>query len=716
MKKEYIEKIYAGWIAKVAGVRLGAPIEGWTYEKIREAFGELWNYPADYETFAADDDTNGPLFFLRALEDAKKGEDFEAQDVGEALLNYAPFEHGFFWWGGYGISTEHTAYLNLRNGIKAPMSGSIAQNGYTAAEQIGGQIFIDSWGLVNPGNPDRAAKMAAKAASVTHDGNGIYGGMFIAACIAYAFEEKNIERIIEKGLTYIPADCEYTRVVKAVVDFYHQNPSDWRACFEFVKGNFGYDRYPGNCHIIPNIGAMILGLLYGEGDFSKTLCITNMCGWDTDCNVGNVATIMGIVCGLEGIDYDKWLKPIDDILICSSVLGDMNVMDVPYGALYILKLACMLNNEEIPEPYKTLIDERIDSCHFEYPGSTHHLKARRASVPGKDDGMKYYMENSTEFARTGERSLKFATVTSVRPAESVLVFRKTFYYAKDFSDSRYDPEFSATVYPGMTVHASVLVPAYAYQDNAFKGLQARLYVHDSYSGKLIESDPVDLEKETWHDLSFRIPALEGAMIDEMGVAFNIAAVSGDHFGSLVAFIDDLYADGRPEYTLKAANLKEDIWGFRRSIYEFSKLKGLMYLADGDLHLSCADFAETYTGRLDWTDYTATYTITPLTGANHYVLARVQGAIRSYAAGLMPNGKFAILKNENGYKVLAETDLDWQQGRTYQITIGVEGDTITASCEGASLTVKDTADPYLHGEIGIAIANGSHTALREICVK
>ena len=100
-----------------------------------------------------------------------------AQDVANALLNYAPYEHGFFWWGGYGTSTEHTAYLNLRSGIPAPRSGSIAQNGSTIAEQIGGQIFIDTWGLVAPGNPALAAKLAGKAASVTHDGNALYGGI-----------------------------------------------------------------------------------------------------------------------------------------------------------------------------------------------------------------------------------------------------------------------------------------------------------------------------------------------------------------------------------------------------------------------------------------------------------------------------------------------------------------------------------------------------------
>ena len=226
MREEYIEKIYAGWLGKIIGIRLGAPIEGWTYEKIKNIYGELTGYPIDYKRFAADDDSNGPLFFLKALEDGKHGADLCAQDVGNALLNYAPFEHGFFWWGGYGISTEHTAYLNLRNGIPAPRSGSIEQNGATMAEQIGGQIFIDTWGLVTPGNPDLAAKLAKEAASVTHGGNGIYGGIFVAVCISYAFLEKDIKKIIEKGLSYIPSDCEYTLVVSAVMNFFDVHKED----------------------------------------------------------------------------------------------------------------------------------------------------------------------------------------------------------------------------------------------------------------------------------------------------------------------------------------------------------------------------------------------------------------------------------------------------------------------------------------------------------
>ena len=145
-----------------------------------------------------------PCFFLRALQDYTFTLDITVEQIGLTWLYYTPYEHGFYWWGGYGKSTEHTAYLNLRSGIMAPRSGSIEQNGAAVAEQIGGQIFIDTWGLVVPGNPELAATYAQKAANVSHGGNGVYGGMFIAACISKAFVEKDIQKIIDSGLAVIP--------------------------------------------------------------------------------------------------------------------------------------------------------------------------------------------------------------------------------------------------------------------------------------------------------------------------------------------------------------------------------------------------------------------------------------------------------------------------------------------------------------------------------
>ena len=130
--RDIYERIYAGFIAKAIGVRLGAPVEPtiWSLERIEKTYGEVTQYLHDFKNFAADDDTNGPVYFIRVLRDY--GLDFTAEQEGRTWLNYAAEEHGMYWWGGFGRSTEHTAYLNLRNGIAAPASGSIATIGSTS--------------------------------------------------------------------------------------------------------------------------------------------------------------------------------------------------------------------------------------------------------------------------------------------------------------------------------------------------------------------------------------------------------------------------------------------------------------------------------------------------------------------------------------------------------------------------------------------------------
>lgn len=710
--ENYFNKTYAGWLGKIIGIRLGAAIEGWTYEKIENIYGELHDYPVDFKDFAADDDSNGPLFFLRALEDCKKSNDnynITPQDVGNALLNYASFEQGFFWWGGYGTSTEHTAYLNLRNGIKAPRSGSIEQNGKAIAEQIGGQIFIDTWGLVCPGNPEQAAKYAQAAASVTHDGNGIYGGIFIACAISIAYIEKDIEKIINKALKFIPSDCEYTRVVNAVLNYYHSNPTNWRECYKFIFDNFGYDKYPGACHIIPNTAVIILSLLYGDGDFSNSINICNMCGWDTDCNVANVGTIMGVRGGLDCIDYKKWRQPINDFLACSSVIGSLNIMDLPYGVSYIAKLAYDVAGEELPEPLKDIINNRIDSCHFEYEGSTHAMRVRMDEVDNRTP--ETMILNSDETAATGSRSLKMIA-KSLQADQNVYLFKKTYYEPKDFHDSRYDPSFSPLLYPGQTVHGSVFLPEYI--NNCF----VQLYVREARTKEIIKGEKILLNNNEWKNLEFKIPPMEGALLDEAGFVFSISEDIPFFGTDFVAYVDDLYFDGKPNYTIDFSKETTEVWNLmHREVSQFTKLKGIMYLEDSELNLSCCDFAEAYTGRYDWDNYTCEFILVPQVGENHYVNFRVQGAIRSYAVGFIGKNKFALLKNNNGYKILKEIEFNCELGKEYSIKANVEDNKIIVFInDNKVFEFCDNNKPYLNGSIGVSVHKGSHCKFRKIIVK
>lgn len=704
LNEKTIHDIYAGWLGKAIGVRLGAAIEGWTYERIQAVYGELRHYPVDYKNFAADDDTNGPLFFLKGLEQAGSAEALRPEHVAQALLNYAPYEHGFFWWGGYGVSTEHTAYLNLKAGIPAPRSGSIAQNGAAVAEQIGGQIFIDTWGLVAPGRPALAAEMAAKAASVMHDGNGVHGGVFIAALVSAAFAEKDIHALIETGLSFIPADCEYSRAVRAVLAYHRDHPqSGWRDCFEYVKANFGYDRYPGACHIIPNACVIILALLYGQGDFEDTLCICNMCGWDTDCNVGNVGAIMGVLVGLEGIDLDKWARPINDLLICSCVLGDLNIQDLPWGASLIARLAFRLAGQRPPAPWdQALFAAQTD--HFEYPDSTHAYRTRFTGP----EGLLASIDNSAEQAHGGLRSLKLRGLRLKRE-HRLCLYKRTYYGPEDFDDSRYDPDFSPTVYPGQRYSGWLLVP------EGWPAVCVAAYARDSRAGETYRCEETTLSPGQWQAVGLDIPALSGALIDELGFEIRLPETSPQD-RDILLYLDEAAVSGRPDDTLDLSRESVHLWTFHhKEVSQFSRLKGLTRLEGGQLHLSCADEGAVYTGASAWEDYSATFALTPHTGERHHALVRVQGALRGYAAGFDGAGRFAILKNDGGWRRLAETAFDWQPGQRYEVTVSVTGSKITARVGGCELSVVDEDKPWLSGAVGLQVLDGSHCALASIRV-
>ena len=722
MKQEYIEKIYSGWLAKIIGIRYGAPIEGWSYEKIRNLFGDrLPDYPAAYKNFAADDDSNGPWFFLRALEDSGEA---TPQAVAQALLNYAPYEHGFFWWGGYGVSTEHTAYLNLRNGIPAPQSGSMAQNGSTMAEQIGGQIFSDTWGLVNPGHPERAARMARAAASVTHDGDGLNGAAFVAASISAAFEERDIRKVMETGISFVEPGSRYEEAVRVVMAFYDSHEKEgeaWRECFQFVKAHYGYDKYPGVCHIIPNAAVMALAMLYGGGDFDRTLEICNLCGWDTDCNVGNVACILGVALGLSTIGR-KWRQPVGDLLISSSVLGYYNIQDIPGSAAYIARLAYALDGEEIPEGWReALSGER--RFHFEFPGSTHAMRLRAESGNGPGDagnGRHFYLENTEETAASGSRSLKFVAAP-MEPGEVLYLYHQTYYRPEDFTDSRYDPAFSPILYPGQVVEGWVYLPEYG------RPAQVSLYGKDIRNGKIYEGERISLGLGEWKRLRFQIPGGTDALLGEAGFCFRMEGRALERF-AFVGMVDDLSFSGQADYRLDCGREQTEVWpGGHTEISQFTRLKGNAWLEQGRLHLSCADFGELYTGGCDWRDYRAEYVFTPICGNFHGVNLRVQGGTRSCGAALLEGGRFGLVRSRpdgSGYDLLAETAFPWKWGRPVTVTVEAAGNALRAWArrgetgegeETAELVSPHGAGPYSNGCVGVSVRQGSHLALDGIRV-
>jgi ADP-ribosylglycohydrolase len=680
----YDEQVYAALLGKVIGVQYGGPIEGWTDDRIWGTYGELTGYVRHYHYFRPDDDLSGPMVFIRALEDFAATEDLTPQDIGNTWLNYLGDGHCTLWWGGYGVSTEHTAYLNLANGIPAPRSGSIEQNGLVVAEQIGGQIFIDTWGLVCPGDPEKAARYARKAASVSHDGNGIYGGMFIAGIEAAAFVEKDTRKLLDVGLSLIPEDSTYAQVVRDVLAWSKQY-TDWRDCFEQVKACYGYDKYGGGCHIIPNAAVIVMALAYSYDDFSRALHVANMAGWDTDCNVGNVGCIMGLVAGLEGIHNAEtdWVSEVNDHVLASLILGSECILDIPNAALKVSNLGRAVAGLDERQVYKGGA-----KYHWSFSGSTHcwefERQAGRAAIRGMENAA--FNPRGSRYAATGSRGLK-VVMDRLSTQNRGMAYRKTFFTGDEFGQTGYDIGTSPIIYPGQTMSASVFL-------SVGEGVTARLFVREYGTDKLFYGDVVPLAVGRVTEISYVVRQPKNGLIDRAGIVF-----SAEHETTAVAYLDRVDWSGAPDCTLDlSASNPMFGWGY---------LRGRWFGRGGALNAShYGKDAEAYTGLLEWEDYCCTVRLRPHCGQRHRVLFRVRGAQRSYAFSLAPDDRVAFEKNWQGYREVASAPFAWELQREYELAVQVVGNRMTGFVDGVRvLEWQDADSSWQSGCVGLGVQDG-----------
>ncbi|QTQ14592.1 ADP-ribosylglycohydrolase family protein [Treponema parvum] len=364
MKNKYKEKLYSGILGKIIGVYFGRPVEGWSYDRIRETFGIVDHYvnkELDMPLHVPDDDLSGTFAFLRTLDDAKDIHNIDAKDFGETWLDYIIEERSTFWWGGVGRSTEHTAYSRLRTGYKSPQSGSIELNGKGIAEQIGAQIFMDGFAMLCPDDPQKARELVKQAASVSHDGIAVESACFLATMEALAFSIDNLEKLIQLSLTSAPWSKNLTNIINNVISICKKN-NNWRDVRNFLDENYGYHLYPGNCHVIPNLTLLLSSLILGGDSFKKALEIAVSSGWDTDCNAANICCINGIRLGLDAINKEfDYRSPIADRFYCITSYGSQCVTDAVIQTRRLLKLHNLLYNKKK--------NKKIPRFSFELPGS-----------------------------------------------------------------------------------------------------------------------------------------------------------------------------------------------------------------------------------------------------------------------------------------------------------------------------------------------------------
>jgi ADP-ribosylglycohydrolase len=676
---DYEERVYAGVLGKIIGVYLGRPFEGWHNKKIEEELGEIHYYVHEKRgtrLVVSDDDISGTFTFLRALQDFGNGHHLTAEQIGKTWLNYLIEKKTILWWGGLGVSTEHTAYLRLKHGIPAPQSGSIALNGQIVAEQIGAQIFIDGWAMVCPGDPDKAVALAGKAASVSHDGEAVYGAQIVAAIEAMAFVEEDILKLINDATAYIPRASLIYEVIQDLLAWKEAEPHDWRSTFRKIEEKWGYDKYGGGCHMIPNHAVILLGLLYGDDDFQKSLMVTNTAGWDTDCNSANVGCIMGIKNGLESINkMVDFRGPVADRMFLPTADGGRCITDAVRETFEIVNIARAIQGQKPVAPNQGM------RYHFNLPGAMQGFQCEDSVECANVVRLENVTAGSVEIEGPPDERMLAIHYTGVGPGRVARVGTPTFIPPADRSAGGYSLVATPTLYPGEIVRARLLTA-----EKNLTPAHARLYIQVYGKDDKLElhySDMAVMERGDKYHFEWKIPDTGSNPIAEIGV--EIGGYS--HQGTV--YLDWLGWSHVPDVTFSRPKGNGRAWR-QAWVVDADEFRDWGTARTFGL-VQNEGMGMVYTGTREWSDYSM-----GIEGHAHVadawgILACVRGLRRYVALSLDQRGEHGRLRLLERYdeeeRVLAEANLQWdfQEPISLSITTNRDG-ALAAICASDTETV------------------------------
>lgn len=307
-RKEYRDKVLGCWYGKTIGGTLGAPWEN------NRAMNDVEFYPPEINGESLpNDDLDLQLVWLAAVE--REGvRKLNERRLAEYWDNYITGS-----WNEYGVCRN-----NIRMGILPPMSGRVGNGDWKWSN--GAWIRSEIWACLFPASPHRAVRLAYCDACCDHEGEGIYAELFTAALESAAFAERDIQKLLDVALAFIPSGCRVARAVGLARTCYAEHLPFAEARNRIVEdsSDIGWFQAPGN------LGFAVLGLLYGEGDFGRSVALAVNCGDDTDCTAGTVGAILGIINGRSGIP-EKWCAPIGDGIRTCSIenVGRTCLLNVP---------------------------------------------------------------------------------------------------------------------------------------------------------------------------------------------------------------------------------------------------------------------------------------------------------------------------------------------------------------------------------------------------
>lgn len=390
--EELKDKIRGGWAGQTIGVTFGGPYEfKFNGTFIQDYQPLVWHdgyvRKTMLETPGLYDDLYMDLTFV---------------DVFERLGFDAPVDSFAYAFAHAGYRLWHAnqaARYNILNGMKPPATGNWLNSPH--ADDIDYQIEADYAGLMSPGMPNAASGISDKIGHIMNYGDGWYGGVYFGAMYTLAFFSKDVNFIVNEALKTIPQQSDYYKCISDVIRWHKQFPNDWHQTWFELQKKWSSDRtcpegvfLPFDIDATINSAYVVLALLYGEGDFTKTLQIATRAGQDADCNPSSAGGILGTMMGYNKIpDYWKnGLKDAEDIDFKYTTISLNDVYEIGYRhAIENIKR----NGGSVNGNMISILTQKPKPVRFEksFPGLYPIAKEKLALKEGK--------EISFEFEGTG---------------------------------------------------------------------------------------------------------------------------------------------------------------------------------------------------------------------------------------------------------------------------------------------------------------------------
>ncbi len=307
------DKIKGGWAGQVIGVTFGGPTEFKFNGTMMNDYQPIPWYDGYIKKTMTDnpglyDDLYMDLTFVDVFE--KKGLDAPVSEHANAFA-----KAGYMLWHANQVGRN-----NILNGMKAPESGHWLNNPH--ADDIDFQIEADFSGLMAPGMPNTAVQIGDPIGHIMNSGDGWYGGVYVGAMYSLAFVSTDVNYVVRESLKTVPAKSTFYQCIADVIKWHDQYPNDWKRTWFEIQRKWSDDAGCSdgvfatyNIDAKINAAYIVLGLLYGQGDYTKTMQISTRAGQDSDCNPSSAGGILGVMLGYDKIPayWKQGLKEAEDI-------------------------------------------------------------------------------------------------------------------------------------------------------------------------------------------------------------------------------------------------------------------------------------------------------------------------------------------------------------------------------------------------------------------